>query len=227
MERPVIVVRGEVSERTYPERIGFETAESQYFYEASREQGGTAFVIAPANSRVQSPLDIVNEELSKRLFWGEELKAVVQQRFGFGAVIAALVEQLPHQANCISLDPWVRDDLGFAVPKLTHFLDQERELQTIERTSRLLQRLFETLGATNVTIQRGLAPGHQMGGCRMGNDPHSSVVDRDLKVHHTQNLYIVGSSVFPTSGAITPTLTIAALALRLGDYLSESLRNVH
>jgi choline dehydrogenase-like flavoprotein len=224
MEHPVVLGSGELKERTYPERIGFETAESHYFYESSQQQGGTAFALVPANRGVQSPLDIASEELGKRIIWGNELKAAVQRRFGSGALIGAMIEQLPHQENGVSLDSSIRDDLGFPVPKLTYFLNQERELRTMERVSKLLHKLLEALGATNIRIRSGLAPGHQMGTCRMGIDPKSSVVDPDLKVHGIENLYVAGSSVFPTTAAVPPTLTIAALAHRLGEFLSSRLR---
>ncbi len=53
-----------------------------------------------------------------------------------------------------------------------------------------------------------------MGTCRMSDDPDKGVVDRNCRVHGVSNLYVVGGSVFPTSGALQPSLTIAALALR-------------
>jgi len=53
----------------------------------------------------------------------------------------------------------------------------------------------------------------------MGNDRARSVVDRNLKAHDLDNLYVVGSSNFVTHSVVNPTLTIAALALRLGDHL--------
>jgi len=168
----------------------------------------------------------VSEELSTNLIWGEELKKVVQRRFGSGVLIAAMVEQLPHQENLVSLDDAVRDDLGFPVPRLTYVFDQERELRTIGRASLLIKKLLDALGATRIRMQTALAPGHQTGTCRMGDDPQSSVVDRDLKVHGVRNLYLAGGSVFPTSGAVAPTLTIAALALRLGHQLAGELGRV-
>lgn len=61
--------------------------------------------------------------------------------------------------------------------------------------------------------------GHHMGTTRMHPDPKHGVVDADCRVHGVDNLFIAGSSVFPTSGAGTPTLTILALALRLADHL--------
>jgi choline dehydrogenase-like flavoprotein len=62
---------------------------------------------------------------------------------------------------------------------------------------------------------------HHMGTTRMGDDPSTSVVDRDCRVHGIDNLYVAGSSVFSSSGYANPTLTILALALRLGDHLAE------
>lgn len=62
---------------------------------------------------------------------------------------------------------------------------------------------------------------HHMGTTRMSERPEDGVVDGDLKVHSIANLYVVGSSVFPTSGWANPTLTIVALALRLGERLSR------
>jgi glucose dehydrogenase len=223
MEHPFVGGLGALPERTYVERIGFETAQSHYFYETAREQGGTAFILLLGNRQVQSPLDIVNEELSRRLIWGDALKAVVQQRFGFGASIGALFEQLPYEANRVSLDAEVRDDLGLPVPKLSYFLDEPRELRTMEVASGVIRELFAGLGVKDIKMRSGLAPGHHMGMCRTGDDPRSSVVDRDLNVHGVQNLYVVGSSVFPTSGAGWPTLTVAALALRLADHLRSRL----
>jgi choline dehydrogenase-like flavoprotein len=62
---------------------------------------------------------------------------------------------------------------------------------------------------------------HTMGGCRMGDDATSSVVDRTLKAHDHPNLYICDASVFPTSGGAQPSQTIMALALRLADHLTS------
>jgi len=61
---------------------------------------------------------------------------------------------------------------------------------------------------------------HHMGTTRMAHDPSSGVVDRNCRVHGISNLYIAGSSVFPTSGYANPTLTVVALALRLADHLN-------
>ncbi len=68
-----------------------------------------------------------------------------------------------------------------------------------------------------------LANYHQLGGTRMSADPVDGVVDADCRVHGYANLYVAGGSVFPTSGWANPTLTIAALSLRLCEHLDKRL----
>ena len=58
-----------------------------------------------------------------------------------------------------------------------------------------------------------------MGTTRMADSPQDGVVDRDCKVHGVDNLYVVGSSVFPTSSWAFPTFTIVAMSVRLADHL--------
>ena len=67
---------------------------------------------------------------------------------------------------------------------------------------------------------------HHMGTTRMAASPREGVVDANCRVHGLENLYVAGSSVFPTGGWANPTLTILALALRLGDNLARSIRPV-
>lgn len=64
---------------------------------------------------------------------------------------------------------------------------------------------------------------HHMGTTRMAVDPARGVVDADCRVHGMSNLYVAGSSVFPTSGLVNPTLTLTALAIRLADHLKTRL----
>jgi choline dehydrogenase-like flavoprotein len=64
---------------------------------------------------------------------------------------------------------------------------------------------------------------HNIGTTRMHRDPRFGVVDENCRVHGVANLYVAGSSVFPTEGTANPTLTIVALALRLADHIKERL----
>lgn len=65
---------------------------------------------------------------------------------------------------------------------------------------------------------------HHMGTTRMSEDPKLGVVDKNCQVHGIANLFIAGSSVFPTAGSGTPTMTLVSLALRLADYVKDRMR---
>ena len=64
---------------------------------------------------------------------------------------------------------------------------------------------------------------HHMGTTRMSTNPSQGVVNENCQVHGISNLYVAGSSVFPTSGLSNPTLTLIALAIRLADHLKETM----
>lgn len=64
-------------------------------------------------------------------------------------------------------------------------------------------------------------PSHQCGTARMGNDPQTSVVDAFCKSHDHKNLFITDASVLPTSSAVNPSLTVAALAMRTAKYIDN------
>ena len=65
--------------------------------------------------------------------------------------------------------------------------------------------------------------GHQVGTCKFGEDPKTSVLDLNCRAHDLDNLYVVDGSFFVSSGAVNPTLTIIANALRVGDNIMERL----
>jgi len=65
---------------------------------------------------------------------------------------------------------------------------------------------------------------HQNGTCRFGTDPDHSVLDTNCKTHDLDNLYVVDTSFFPSSGAVNPSLTAMANALRVGDHLIERMK---
>jgi choline dehydrogenase-like flavoprotein len=66
--------------------------------------------------------------------------------------------------------------------------------------------------------------GHQCGTVRFGHDPRMAVLDVNCRAHDVDNLYVVDASFFPSSGAVNPSLTIIANALRVGDHLKERLK---
>ena len=64
---------------------------------------------------------------------------------------------------------------------------------------------------------------HQVGTCRFGNDPATSVLDANCQAHEVDNLYVVDTSFFPSIGAVNPALTAMANAIRVGEHLVDRL----
>ena len=104
------------------------------------------------------------------------------------------------------------------------------EVDSYWRSVKLAREHFERIGVGTFVgaaelgsrkVPRAGTGWHQMGGTRMSREPSTGVVDADCRHHQTENLFIAGSSVFPSSvGYANPTLTLVAVALRLGDHLA-------
>ncbi len=124
-----------------------------------------------------------------------------------------------------------RDALGLRRVHLEWFIDKE-DREHIRRAAELFARDLGRFSAARVQViwdperlWRGSWGGHHhLGTTRMHDDPRQGVTDADCRVHGVRNLYIAGSSLFPTYGYANPTLTIVALALRLADHLEATLR---
>ena len=116
-----------------------------------------------------------------------------------------------------------RDIYGVPVPRLVYRLDDYTKAG-FAASVQAHEAIFARLGATSVQHSpTAQGAGHIIGTARMGDDPAASVVDRELRSHDHPNLFVVGSSVFPTSATANPTLTIAALSLRAASAVRATL----
>ena len=140
-------------------------------------------------------------------------------------------EQSPDPANRVELS---RERDGFGMPRLqVHFRVSDGDRQSMIRSLELIAAEFRRTGTATLALDdrrellgRDLVDGtHQMGVTRMAATPRTGVVDGDCRVHGVPNLFVASSSVFPTSGVASPTLTIVALAIRLAATVSASLRS--
>ena len=143
-------------------------------------------------------------------------------------------EQKPKYHNRIELSKNEYDDFG--IPKISlYWKKNEEEIRTARIFITELGKLFAQKNIGRIGILAYLnehkgnfpendspAGHHHMGGTRVGYDPKNyDVVDTNLKLFGTNNLYIAGSSIFRTSGHANPTLTIVQLSLRLAEHLSS------
>lgn len=154
-------------------------------------------------------------------------------RLTCGARLRAAWEQEPRSVNRIELS---RDESDrFGVPRtVLHWTKSEADLRTLRETGLQFGRWVAAENLGRVQLEPWvfgrddypkddeLGGYHHMGGTRMADSPRDGVVDADLKVFGVDNLYVCGSSVFPSGGHANPTLTIVQLALRLGDRLGAA-----
>ncbi|MYS84013.1 GMC oxidoreductase [Embleya scabrispora] len=133
-------------------------------------------------------------------------------------------EDLPQPENRVTLD-----DQG----EIHLVLDEKNNIKGLERLQHKLQGNLKHLGMHphhllphSLYLHKGMpigATAHQAGTVRFGTDPRSSALDVDCKAHDLDNLYVVDTSFFPSIGAVNPSLTAIANALRVGDHLAERL----
>jgi choline dehydrogenase-like flavoprotein len=108
----------------------------------------------------------------------------------------------------------------------------ENNMEAHHRLKKKLEQMLSKAGAHPVLLERNLYLGkdipiggtaHQAGTARFGTDPASSVLDPDCKAHELDNLYLADASFFPSIGAVNPTLTIIANALRVADKIRDRI----
>lgn len=161
---------------------------------------------------------------------GYSVKPSTNRDIGIWMGVGGSCEQVPNPDSRVSLSAQ-RDALDLPRIKLNWRLTEQDRLSFYTQ----LHALALELGALGIgrlrmkVADQGEWPqplgggSHHMGTTRMSDDALRGVVDRNCKVHEIDNLYVAGSSVFPTSGVSNPTLTIVALALRLADHLKRRM----
>lgn len=160
-----------------------------------------------------------------------------------GETVHGLLSWLPEMPFDLmaghSIDFWLQsEDLPRPENRIRYDGDKvvldihEGNEEAARRLRAKLKGLLVPMGAWPHLIERRLYLGknipiggtaHQAGTCRFGADPASSVLDLDCKAHELDNLYIADASFFPSIGAVNPTLTIIANALRVADRIKERL----
>lgn len=182
------------------------------------------------------PIKGAGADLARALRSGDVLAATLYRRLARGLgpplqpeaiELLCIAEQPPDRDSRITLAA-DRDALGVPLASLGWRVG-EAERDAVRATVECVARWFESTRLGTVAPAPWLADDdwrehisdsfHHMGATRMSDDPSRGVVDRDCRVHRVGNLFVAGSSVFPTAGYANPTLTIVALALRLADRL--------
>ncbi|MDH4230751.1 MAG: GMC family oxidoreductase [Nitrospirota bacterium] len=154
--------------------------------------------------------------------WGASHKDRMRKTFGHMAGLAMVGEQLPEEKNRIELDPKVKDAYGMPVPRMTLGLS-ENDRSMLEAMKKHSREVLHSAGATEIELayHRLGASSHNMGGCRMGKEPKTSVLNSYCQCHDVPNLFVIDASCFVTGGTANPSLTIMAIATRAAGYIAD------
>ena len=163
--------------------------------------------------------------------WGTEYLQNVREEFGRTQLLQAAIEDLPQEQNRIELHESQVDIYGMPSPKIFHRyhqMDIDAMNYGLSKCAMILQaagaeikeysRAHKDISANNTY--------HLMGTCRMGFNDESSVLNQHCQSYSVPNLFVVDGSVFPTSAAVNPTLTIQANAYRVADYIVQSVKRM-
>lgn len=176
-------------------------------------------IVIPLNQGLARPVEVRRELLAAV---GMRARARVveslRDRFARTLLLDTLGEDLPLSQRRVELSS-AKDALGLPRNRIRYGPDSSYLSEGRETMYRDLERRLQPIGARLVGEERTGEGSHQLGTCFAGRD--DGVVDGDLRHHRFENLYVVGGSAFPSYSAHHPTLTICALAIRLGQHLQQ------
>ncbi len=160
------------------------------------------------------PIAFAQQMMSAKGAWGWGLRRLMMD-YNHWAGFGFLGEILPHRENRVQLAD-EKDRFGLPVAHSTFNLyDNDKKL--IAYGKQKTMDVMWAAGASEVVQEARFA--HLVGAARMGEDPHTSVVDQFGRTHDIANLFVCDGSIMPTQGSANPGLTIMALAARIADYL--------
>ncbi len=207
----------------------------QHWYEIDKEEaekigfnqnikGGTIdFLFEHSNPM---PKLVRSKWQGSKLMYGSELKSKIKSYFTEQRKIKFEIfnDWLPTDNCFVTLDDKEVDKWGDPVAKI-RIGYHEHDLKVARLLAEKAEKILEHIGAKNIStgISGAPSPNLVVGGCRFGDDPKTSVLNPNCKVHSIHNLYITDGSFMPTGGSVPYTWTIYANSFRIADYLKNHL----
>ena len=173
---------------------------------------------------------VVMARITLPLAWRYLVRRRSALAFSTGVAVGVEFEQVPSAESRVFLDP--AEPAQSARAGLC-WQPTGAEMRTVQAIGQAVQQVFAERGLGMVRLDPRVVEGdpgflddchdayHQMGGARIGADEGEGVVDGDLRVFGTGNLFVAGAAVFPSGSFANPTLTALALGLRLADHLAR------
>lgn len=160
-------------------------------------------------------------------YYGEELEKALEKNRGAGFSCTTMGEVLPRFENHVRINKNMRDAYGIPVLHFSaKYTDNEFNMakDAVETLAELCHDCgWEVLARHDEMFPPGYSI-HEVGTCRMGDNPRTSVLNKWNQSHDIKNLFVVDGSSFVTGGTQNPTMTISALSMRASEYLVEETR---
>ena len=193
-----------------------------YFYEENGKEvkGGVVdFLFEHANPMTQASKQRFK---NGKLTWGKELQDNIFHKLKKTKQLNFEVfnDWLPTDNCFVSVDEAYKDSYGVPVANIRTGV-HPRDLEVGRYLAKKAEKVLIKMGAKEVysSISSAPPPNLQAGGCRFGNDPKTSVLNKYCQAHEVQNLFVTDGSFMPTGGSVTYTWTIYANAFRVGDHI--------
>jgi choline dehydrogenase-like flavoprotein len=178
------------------------------------------FIRLPINFSSMVPPDVPR--------WGAAHKEYMRKYYKRSIIVMGPIQEIPVFESRVQVDPVVKDFWGVPVARLSG-RRHPSDLAVGGYVAGKAELWLKEAGAVKTWLLlpgRGLSGGqHQAGTCRMGNDPKTSVVDRNYRVHDVENVFVVDGSVHVTNGGFNPVLTILANAYRAGEFIAKNWKS--
>lgn len=188
-------------------------------------KGGTVdFLFEHANATSKSIRQKWDE--NGNLLFGTALKEKLKTHFTKQRRLKfeVFADWLPTDDCFVSLDPEIKDKWGDPVARI-RLGYHEHDIKIGEYLATRAEELLQEMGAKNINshISGGAPPNLVVGGCRFGDDPKKSVLNKNCQSHEVENLFITDGSFIPTGGSVTYTWTIYANSFRVAEKIVEKL----
>jgi choline dehydrogenase-like flavoprotein len=201
--------------------------------------GGYKLEVSPYGGGRFGP-PALSDTFSQQLYeqkglYGKKLKAHMRKTYGSFMTIRCLGSMTVTEDNYLTIDPELKDKWGIPVPKF-HWKWSDEDFRRTKHMYKSLKTLAKNMGARVVRDRsithleggklngRGGDTNHEVGGCRMGDDPKTSVLNKYSQTWDVSNLYVADGAPFVTHSEKNPTLTIMALSMRAGDNIIDRLK---
>lgn len=194
-------------------------ATTQDFYETDRSRGfARGYTLHAHGSR---PVEMAKGISKSGKLWGSSLRKAMLD-YNFYGRVTLVGEVLPNPENCVVLSE-EKDEYGMPIPHIS-FSYGDNDNRLIAHAVSKMKEIIQAAGGTPEFVTDDTA--HLMGGCRMGNNPKTSVTNPFGQTHDIPNLFICSASLFVTSGGGNPTNTVMALAARTADYIIDQMKQM-